>query len=70
MAGVHGTYEHGRYQKNKQTNQKKLKSLRLLSNIHPFAMQDGWPDGQPASRTVMTDYIDPYITHMDQQQQH
>ena len=33
-----------------------------MSNNKGFAMQDGWPAGQ----MNRTDYIGPYVTHMDQ----
>ena len=57
MAEVNGIYKHGRYELIW------LNSLRVMSNVKVFAMQDelaGWPN--------MTHYIDPYDTHMNQKE--
>ena len=38
-----------------------------MSNLKVLAMQDGWMKGQwPAGWMNTTDYIDLYVTHMDQ----
>ena len=38
-----------------------LKSLRVMSNVKVFATRDRRPD----ERTNTTQYIDPYIIHLD-----
>ena len=43
-----------------------FESLCVMSNVRVFAEQDGLTDGQPAGRTHTTHYIDPYDTHMNQ----
>ena len=53
MVETKGTYTHGRHMKKIW-----LKSLCLMSNIKVFVMQAG--------RTNTTNYIDSYVTHMDQ----
>ena len=43
-----------------------LGNLHAMSDGKVFATQDGWPAGQPARQTNTTDYIDLYVTHLDQ----
>ena len=41
--------------------------MLVMFNVKVFATQDGWLDGQiMASQTNMTNYIDPFATHVDQ----
>ena len=56
MAEVTSTYKHGIYKR------VWLKNLHAMSNVKVFATPDSWPPSQ----TNTTDYIDPYVTHTDQ----
>ena len=42
------------------------KSLFVMSNVIVFARQDGRPASWLTGGMNTTDYIDPYVTHMDQ----
>ena len=52
----------------KATDRRQWKTLMegyILSRVQVFAMQDEQAAGLLANRTNTTDYIAPYVTHMD-----